>query len=191
MLEISLAARAPAGSALDAAAAAQLLPRLADAKATEAVLQRHPLVRGASGLVCTGTAESKQAWCSMLRDLFSAAGHRQDNVAAAAGFARLDNSDGTVNSICAGTKDQCLENQRLLDYQQGKKGFGAPAAALVSDAAILRVYLVCRQCCRRGRVRVCAFISRVLSHPAAAAAGHELLAQLTAHQIGRASCRER
>ena len=59
---------------LDAAAAAQLLPRLADAEATEAVLQRHPLVRGASGLVCTGTAENRQAWCSMLRDLFSASG---------------------------------------------------------------------------------------------------------------------
>ena len=41
-LEISLAARAAAGSALDAAAAAQLLPRLADAEATEAVLQRPP-----------------------------------------------------------------------------------------------------------------------------------------------------
>ena len=128
-LEISLAACAAAGSALDAAAAAQLLPRLADAEATEAALQRHPLVRGASGLVCTGTAESEQAWCSMLRDLFSASG------------------------------------------------------AAVSDAALLRVYLVCRQCCRRGRVRVCAFISRVLSHPAAAAAGHELLAQLTAHPV--------
>jgi hypothetical protein len=128
-------------SALDAAAAAQLLPRLTDAEATEAVLQRHPLVRGASGLVCTGTAENRQAWCSMLRDLFSASGHRQDNVAAAAGFAKQDNSDGTVNSICASTKDQCLESQRLLDYQQGNKGF-------VSDAAILRVYLVCRQCCR-------------------------------------------
>jgi hypothetical protein len=111
------------------AAAAQLLPRLADAEATEAALQRHPLVRGASGLECTGAAESEQAWCSMLRDLFSASG------------------------------------------------------AAVSDADLRRVYLVCRQCCRRGRVRVCAFISRVLSHPAAAAAGHELLAQLTAHPV--------
>ena len=128
-LEISLAACAAAGSALDAAAAAQLLPRLADAEATEAALQRHPLVRGASGLECTGTAESEQAWCSMLRDLFSASG------------------------------------------------------AAVSDADLRRVYLVCRQCCRRGRVRVCAFISRVLLHPAAAAAGHELLAQLTAHPV--------
>jgi hypothetical protein len=53
----------------------------------------------------------------------------------------------------------------------------------VSDAALLRVYLVCRQCCRRGRVRVCAFISRVISHLAAAAAGHELLVQLTAHPV--------
>jgi uncharacterized protein len=114
---------------LDAAAAAPLLPHLADAEATEAALQRHPLVRGNSGLVCTGSAESRQAWCSMLRELFSTSG------------------------------------------------------AAVSDAALRRVYLVCRQCCRRGRVRVCAFISRVLSHPAAAAAGHELLAQLTAHPV--------
>jgi TPR repeat protein len=128
-LEIFFAERAAACSALDAAAAAQLLPRLADAEATEAALQRHPLVRGASGLVCTGTAESERAWCSMLRDLFSASG------------------------------------------------------AAVSDAALLRVYLVCRQCCGCGRVRVCAFISRILSYPAAAAAGHELLAQLTAHPI--------
>ena len=87
---------------LDArAAAVPLLPRLADAEATEAVLQRHPLVRGASGLVCTGTAESERAWCSMLRDLLSASG------------------------------------------------------AAVSDADLRRVYLVIRQCCRRGRVRVC------------------------------------
>ena len=43
-LEISLAARAATCSALDASAAAQLLPRLADVEATEAVLQRHPLV---------------------------------------------------------------------------------------------------------------------------------------------------
>ena len=115
---------------LDArAAAAPLLPLLADAEATEAALQRHPLVRGASGLVCTDTDESERAWCSMLRDLLSASG------------------------------------------------------AAVSDADLRRVYLVCRQCCRRGRVRVCAFVSRVLSHPAAAAAGHELLVQLTAHPV--------
>ena len=82
---------------LDArAAAVPLLPRLADAEATEAALQRHPRVRGASGLVCT----SERAWCSMLRDLFSLSG------------------------------------------------------AAVSDADLRRVYLVCRQCCKRGRVRV-------------------------------------
>jgi TPR repeat protein len=111
------------------ARAVQLLPCLADAKATEAALRRHPLVRSASGLECTGTAESELAWCSMLHDLFSA------------------------------------------------------SRASVNHAALRRVYLVCRQCCRRGRVRVCAFISRVMSHPAAAAAGHELLAQLTAHPV--------
>jgi TPR repeat protein len=128
-LEISLAACAAAGSALDAAAAAQLLPRLTDAEATEAALRRHPLVRGASGLLCTGTAESKQAWCSMLRDLFSASG------------------------------------------------------AAVSDAALLRVYLVCRQCCRRGRVRVRAVISAVSANPAALVAEYELVAHVTAHPL--------
>jgi hypothetical protein len=116
---------------LDArAAAAPLLPRLADAEATEAALQRHPLVRGASGLECTVSAESEQAWCSMLRDLFSASG------------------------------------------------------AAVSDADLLHMYLAYMRCSIRGRVRgVCAFLPRVLLHPAAAAAGHELLAQLTAHPV--------
>jgi hypothetical protein len=57
------------------------------------------------------------------------------------------------------------------------------SGAAVSDAALLRVYLVCRQCCRRERVRVCDFILHVISHPAAAAAGHELLARLTAHPV--------
>jgi hypothetical protein len=111
VLDFFFAARAAACSALDAAATAQFLPLLADAKATEAVMQRHPLVRGARRLVRTGTAESEHAWCSMLR------------------------------------------------------------SASVSDA-LFRVYLVCGQCCGRGRVRVCAFITRVISHLAAAAAGH-------------------
>jgi hypothetical protein len=128
-LEISLAACAAAGSALDAAPAAQLLPRLIDAEATEAALQRHPLVRGASGLECTGTAESRQAWCSMLRDLFSASG------------------------------------------------------AAVSDAALLRVYRVCRQCCGRGRVRVRAVISAVSANPAALVAEYKLVAHVTAHPL--------
>ena len=114
---------------LDAAAAAPLLLRLADAEATEAALQRHPLVRGASGLVCTGAAESRQAWCSMLRDLFSASG------------------------------------------------------AAVSDAALLRVYRVCRQCCGRGRVRVRAVISAVSANPGALVAEYELVAHVTAHPL--------
>ena len=61
--EISLAARAAAssGSALDAAAAALLLQSVGDAERTEAVLQRHPLVRGSQGLVCSAAADSKQA----------------------------------------------------------------------------------------------------------------------------------
>ena len=128
-LEIFLAARVAACSALDAAAAAQLLPSFSNASRSLAHNGLWSRVQGASGLVCTGTAESKRAWCSMLRVLSASAG------------------------------------------------------AVVSDAALLRVYLVCKACARRGRVRVCAFISRVLSHPAAAAAGHELLAQVTAHPL--------
>jgi len=76
MHEISLAASAEAssGSALDAAAAALILPSVVDAVRTKAILQRHPLVGGASGLVCTADAASKQVWCSMLHDLFLDAG---------------------------------------------------------------------------------------------------------------------
>jgi hypothetical protein len=60
--------------------------------------------------------------------------------------------------------------------------FSASGAA-VSDADLRRVRLACRQCCGRWHVRVCAFVSCILSHPAAAAAGHELLAQLTVHPV--------
>ena len=51
-------------------------------------------------------------------------------------FQKQDKSDGQVNSICANMRDQCLESQRFLDYQQGKKGpaqqqaFGAPVGAV-------------------------------------------------------------
>jgi len=81
--EIYLAtlAAASSGSALDAAAAALLLPTVVDAERTEAVLQRHPLVRGAGGLVCSSAADSKQAWCSMLRDLFLSCGVSVSNAA--------------------------------------------------------------------------------------------------------------
>jgi hypothetical protein len=58
--------------ALDPSTAQLVLPSLRDAELTAAVLQRQPLVRAAATLVCTGTAESKHAWCSMLRDLFRA-----------------------------------------------------------------------------------------------------------------------
>jgi len=62
------------------ATAALLLPSFTDEELQDYpyfaadILQRHPLVRGASGLLCSDTAESKRAWCSMLRDLFSASG---------------------------------------------------------------------------------------------------------------------
>jgi TPR repeat protein len=58
----------------DASAARLVLPSLRDAELTAAVLQRYPLVRAAGALVCTGTAESKHAWCRMLRNLIRASG---------------------------------------------------------------------------------------------------------------------
>ena len=87
-------------SALDAATTDRLLPPLRSAALTQAVLLRHPLVHDGSGLKCDASALSKRAWCSMLRDLFDAAG---------------------------------------VD---------------VSDAALLQVYIVCKQCAQRGRVQV-------------------------------------
>jgi TPR repeat protein len=72
---------APAPHALDSSTAQLVLPSLHDAQLTVAVLQRQPLVRAAGALVCTGSAESKRAWCSMLRDLFRASGaHVSDAV---------------------------------------------------------------------------------------------------------------
>jgi TPR repeat protein len=59
------------------------LPCFTNKELTEEVLQRHPLVQGASGLVCSDTEESERAWCNMLADLFNSAGvavsdsHRQ------------------------------------------------------------------------------------------------------------------
>jgi hypothetical protein len=73
---ISVAVRLPSARVFDPSTAQLVLPSLRDPELTATVLQRHPLVRGASGLVCTGTAESKHAWCSMLRDLFRASGLR-------------------------------------------------------------------------------------------------------------------
>jgi hypothetical protein len=82
--------------------------------------------------MCTGTADSKRACCSMLRDLLEAA---------------------------------------VID---------------VSDAARLRVYLVCRQCARRGRVQVSPlaphpFIERLRAQPAFASADREFIAEAEAH----------
>ena len=74
---ICAAVRLPSARAFDPSTAQLVLPSLRDPVLTTTVLQRHPLVRGANGLACTGTAESKHAWCSMLRDLFRASGLRQ------------------------------------------------------------------------------------------------------------------
>ena len=96
--EMRLAARDARGSALSADDVARITPCLLDYARVKAVLQRHPCVGGSSWLVCTGAADSKQAWCGMLRDLFLSAG------------------------------------------------------VSVSDAARLRVYLVVKECAKRGRV---------------------------------------
>jgi TPR repeat protein len=72
--EISAAAAITASSLhLDVCTVRRLLSTFRNTKLTEAVLQLHPLVRGDRGLVCTATAESKQAWCNMLHNLFNAA----------------------------------------------------------------------------------------------------------------------
>ena len=105
------------------------LRSLARVDSIEAVLQCYPLIRESSGLVCTSTAESKQAWCSMLRDLFSA-------------------SDSAA-----------------------------------SDAALFRMYLVIKECCKRGHVHVCAYTSGLAAHPASIFASHELVALHTAHPV--------
>jgi hypothetical protein len=75
--ELQLAtARDASGSALSADVVARITPCLLDHTRTELVLLRHPRVCafGRSGLVCSDAAGSKQAWCSMLRDLFISAG---------------------------------------------------------------------------------------------------------------------
>jgi hypothetical protein len=45
------------------------------------------------------------------------------------------------------------------------------------------VYLVCKLCCRRGRVRVCAITSGFSAHPTDLVASHELVAHVTAHPL--------
>ena len=72
--ELQLAARDASCSALNAEVVALIIPCLLDTALTETVLRMHPRVGCRSGLVCTAASESKQAWCSMLRDLFLSAG---------------------------------------------------------------------------------------------------------------------
>lgn len=72
-LEISLAiALKIKSNSKTAATAAELLPCFTNTERTEGVLQHHPLVRNASGLVCSDTTESEEAWRAMLRDLCGA-----------------------------------------------------------------------------------------------------------------------
>jgi len=74
--ELKLAARDASGSAFSADVVARITPCLLDHARTKAALQQHPHVGGSLGLrlVCSDTADSKQAWCSMLRDLFLGCG---------------------------------------------------------------------------------------------------------------------
>jgi hypothetical protein len=127
-LEIFLDLRAAA--CIDAAAATLVLSCFANANANEAILLRHPLVRGVSGLVCTCTSESKHAWRSMLRDLFGSGGE-------------------------------------------------AVSSAVLPFEIDIYIYHVIRDCSRRGRVRVCAFIARVLARPSVPLAGLELLSRIS------------
>jgi len=80
-LEMQLASRNASGSALSADVVARIKPCLLDDTRTKAVLQQHPRVGGSSGLVCSAAADSKQAWCSMLHDLFLGAGVSVSNAA--------------------------------------------------------------------------------------------------------------
>ncbi len=79
--ELQLAARDAIGSALSTDVVARVTPCLLDHARTKVVLQRHPRVGGSSGLVCSAAADSKQAWCSMQRDLFLGAGVRVSDAA--------------------------------------------------------------------------------------------------------------
>jgi TPR repeat protein len=108
--ELHLAARDASGGALSADVVARITPCLLDGTLTTAVLQRHWFVGGSNGLglLCSAAAGGKQAWCSMLRDLFLSAG------------------------------------------------------VSVSDAALLRVYLVVKQCAKLGRVRLPQAVSPVV-----------------------------
>ena len=74
--ELQLAARDASGSALGADVVARITPCLLDHAHIKAVLQWYPLVcvYWTSELVCSAAADSKQAWCSMLRDLFHSCG---------------------------------------------------------------------------------------------------------------------
>ena len=76
--ELQLAAReaSGSGSALSADVVARITPCLLDHAHSVSILLRHPrcFVVGSRGLVCSPAANSKQAWCSMLRDLFHGAG---------------------------------------------------------------------------------------------------------------------
>jgi TPR repeat protein len=80
--ELQLAVCDESGSALSSdIVVARIIPCLLDHTHTKAVLQRHPRVGGSGGLVCSAAAESKQVWCSMLRDLFLSAGVSVSNAA--------------------------------------------------------------------------------------------------------------
>ena len=119
---------------LHGASAELLLPCIRNAELTEAILSRHPLVRGSEGLMCSAAAQSKQAWCSMLRDLCDAAGVAASDAArlrvflvckeaARRGFVRISEDTPSVSSnlqgMCAlpsreATCSICMENYDLV-----------------------------------------------------------------------------
>jgi len=69
------------GSALSADVVARITPCFLDHVRTKAALQQHAFVTCGSGLVCSDAAGSKQAWCSVLRDLFLSCGISVSNAA--------------------------------------------------------------------------------------------------------------
>jgi len=133
--ELQLAARDASGSALSADVVARITPCLLDHTRTKAVLQRHPLVTGGSGLDCSGAGDSKQAWCSMLRDLFLGCGVSVSDAAqlrvylvvkqcAKLGRVRLPQSASPVVAVQFNVRSDGGFEKRLICAQGRGKGEG-------------------------------------------------------------------
>ena len=137
--ELQLAARDASGSALCADVMARIMPCLLDQAHTKSVLLRHPRVGGSNGLVCSAAADSKQAWCSMLRDLFLGAGISVSDAAqlrvyllikqwARRGYVRLPQAGSPVAIVQFNMRSGGgFEKQFTFSQGQGQGNFQAKA----------------------------------------------------------------